>query len=93
MDDAGIEALRKRIDEIDREILRRVTERVRIVLEIGEWKRERGVPVYDPERERRVIDHLCSLAQPPLDHDTVRRIFERLIDESRRIEHQHVDDE
>lgn len=85
-----IEALRERIDAIDREILRQVTERVRVVLAIGDWKRENGVPVYDPDRERRLLERLCGLAEAPLDAGTVRRIFERLIDESRRIEHQHA---
>ncbi len=93
MNDTDIDALRKRIDEIDREILRQVAERVRVVLAIGDWKRGQQIPVYDPERERRVIERLCGMAEAPLDRETVRRIFERLIDESRRIEHQHVDEE
>jgi chorismate mutase len=93
VNDAEIDELRKRIDELDKEILERVAERIRIVLAIGDWKRKHGVPVYDAERERRIFERLSALASPPLDGDTIRRIFERLIDESRRIEHQHVHDE
>jgi chorismate mutase len=85
-----LDALRIAIDELDRRILELVAERVRVVLAVGEYKRERGLAVYDPERERRMLERLSSSAPSPLDGDTVRRIFERLIDESRRIEQHHV---
>ena len=62
----------------------------RLVLAVGEYKRKHGLAVYDPERERALLEKLCKAAPPSLDHDTVRRIFERLIDESRRIEQHHV---
>lgn len=85
-----LEALRRTIDDIDLKILNLVAERVRVALAVGEFKRKHSLPVYDPERERRVVERLCSQAQSPLDCETVRRIFERLIDESRRIEQGHL---
>jgi chorismate mutase len=63
---------------------------VRLVVQIGDLKRARGLAVYDPERERLILDRLSAATHPPLDAATVRRIFERLIDESRRIEQRHV---
>ena len=47
--------------------------------------------VYDPVRERQLLDRLSKAAEPPLDGETIRRVFERLVDESRRIEQHHVD--
>ncbi len=85
-----LEELRRAIDEVDQQILDLVRRRVALVLEVGEVKRARQMPVYDPERERRVLERLSEKAQPPLDATTVRRIFERLIDESRRLEQHHV---
>jgi chorismate mutase len=85
-----LEQLRVSIDEVDRKILDLIAERVRLVLAVGDVKRERNMPVYDPERERRILDRLASQAPPPLDGTTVRRIFERLIDEARRLEQTHV---
>ena len=85
-----IEALRVAIDEVDQKILELMTERVRLVLAVGDVKRARQMVVYDPERERRVLDRLASQATPPLDPMTVRRVFERLIDEMRRLEQHHV---
>jgi chorismate mutase len=85
-----IDDLRRAIDDIDRRILELVAARVRVVLAVGDYKRARGLAVYDPERERSLLAKLASLAPEPLDGDTVRRIFERLIDESRRLEQHHV---
>lgn len=80
-------ALRERIDAIDREILRLFVERARVVLEVGEVKKTIGKAVYDPDRERQVLEALMARAEDPVDGPTVRRVFERIIDESRTIEH------
>jgi chorismate mutase len=87
---AELNALRRTIDDLDRRILELVAERVTVVLAVGELKRRESLAVYDPERERRMLDRLCGAAPAPLDADTVRRIFERLIDECRRIEQHRV---
>ena len=81
-----LETLRRNIDELDARILDLVAERVKIVLAVGQFKRTNNLAAYDPERERKMLERLCSQAPEPLDPGTVRRIFERLIDESRRIE-------
>jgi chorismate mutase-like protein len=88
--DQELEALRRQIDAVDERILGLVAERVELVLRVGELKRASGAAVYDPERERRVLDRLAHQAAPPLDRETVQRVFERLIDESRRLELAHV---
>ncbi|MFZ5895995.1 MAG: chorismate mutase [Myxococcota bacterium] len=87
---AELDSLRKAIDQVDRRILDLLEERVRLVLAVGDYKRKNSLPVYDPERERSLLERLSGAARPPLDGDTVRRVFERLIDESRRIEQHHV---
>lgn len=83
-------ALRVEIDALDREILRLFTERARLVIAVGDVKRELGVGVYDPARERAILEKLAALAEDPVDPATVRRVFERVIDESRGIEQRHV---
>jgi chorismate mutase len=88
--EADLEVLRREIDEIDRKILELLATRMRLVLSVGDYKRERELAVYDPERERRVLERLAQEAPSPLTADSVRRIFERLIDESRHVEQRHV---
>lgn len=85
-----LDELRRSIDAVDQEILRLLHERIRLVMQVGEYKRQRGIPVYDPERERLLLERLSSAAESPLDGPTIRRIFERLVDESRRIEQHHT---
>jgi chorismate mutase len=85
-----LDTLRRAIDAVDTRLLELIHERVRLVLEVGAYKARSGLAVYDPERERRLLERLTALAHPPLEPDTVRRIFERLIDESRRLEQRHT---
>jgi chorismate mutase len=84
--DPELDSLRRAIDDVDRRILELIAERVGIVLQVGDYKRRRSLPIYDPERERSMIEQLIQIAPKPLNAEIVRRIFERVIDESRRIE-------
>jgi chorismate mutase len=86
-----LDELRRGIDAVDQAILKLLHDRIRLVMLVGQYKRERGIPVYDPERERQLLDRLSRAAEPPLDAPTIRRIFERLVDESRRIEQHHME--
>ena len=47
--------LRQDIDRIDRQLFELFSERVDVAREIGEYKRERGLRVYDPARERQKV--------------------------------------
>jgi chorismate mutase len=85
-----LDELRRSIDAVDQQILKLLHDRVRLVMAVGEYKRERGIPVYDPARERDLFDRLSKAADPPLDGETARSIFERIVDECRRIEHHHI---
>jgi chorismate mutase len=85
-DPPTLQQLRAEIDRIDDRMLDLLAERVAVALSIGEVKRAGGLPVYDPERERGIFARLCQRARPPLAPDLVRRVFERIVDETRRAE-------
>ncbi len=55
-------------------------------VEIGRIKRHIGMAVYQPEREKWILDRAEKNNPGPLDSGAVRRVFERVIDESRRLE-------
>lgn len=82
--------LRNEIDAIDSRLLALLGERAERVLRVAEIKRTAGIPVYDPERERTMLGRLASLARAPIDGAAVKRVFETIIEESRRIEAQHM---
>ena len=67
--------------------------RAHCAIEIGRIKRERGLPIYLPEREREVIQHVVEINGGPLEAEAVRRLFERIIDESRSLERVTVERE
>jgi chorismate mutase len=77
---------RKRIDEIDAQLAELLSERSRCVIEIGKIKREHRMPVYDPEREKQIVERVTRNNRGPLEDEALRRLFERIIDESRRVE-------
>ena len=53
---------------------------------LGRIKRGLGLPIYDSEREALILDRIERASPGPLDPTAVRRVFERIIDESRRLE-------
>ena len=59
---------------------------LRMLNEIGSVKKTAGLPVYQPSRETEVLRHVQSINPGPLDDAAVRRLFERIIDEARRLE-------
>jgi len=83
---ARIDALRRRIDELDEALVGLLNERSACALAIGELKRDVGLPVYQPDRERAVLAHVRSVSRGPLDAEALARLFERIIDEARRLE-------
>lgn len=78
--------LRRRIDALDEQLVRLLNERAGCALEIGRVKEALGLTLYQPERERDVLDHVTSINTGPLDEAAMRRLFERIIDEARRLE-------
>jgi len=81
-----IDELRTRIDELDEQIVGLLNERAGCALAIGELKDLLGLEIYQPDREREVLAHVRQVNQGPLDDDAVTRLFERIIDEARRLE-------
>ena len=79
-------ALRAAIDALDEQLVRLLNERAACALAIGRAKHALGLDIYQPERERDVLDHVSAINQGPLDQTAIRRLFERIIDEARRLE-------
>jgi chorismate mutase len=89
----NIEEWRDEIDQLDEQLVKLLNARSQCAIELGRIKRRLGLAIYSPDREREVIAHITSLNSGPLDRDALRRLFERIIDESRRIERVTVEKE
>jgi len=89
-----LDELRDDIDRVDEVLVRLLNELARVACEIGQLKKTLGVDVYQPEREKQVLAHVRSVAcEGPLGPDAIARLFERIIDEARRLERRLVHDE
>lgn len=82
----AIDGWRKKIDEIDLKLVELLNERSRCAIEIGKIKEKLNIEIYDPEREKEVIQNVQETTQGPLRTEAMKRLFERIIDESRRAE-------
>jgi chorismate mutase-like protein len=77
---------RRRIDELDRKLVELLNERSQCALEIGKLKQEENLPLYQPEREKEVLQNAERNNSGPLSNAAIRRLFERIIDEARAAE-------
>ena len=83
-DDAGsadrLQALRKRILELDDELIRLVGERRELAVEVGRIKAAEGLPVMDPGREAEVVRRAAEKARElGVDEEMVRDVVWRII--------------
>ena len=79
--------LRKKIDEIDNEILKLLNKRMEIVKEVGELKNKTNAPIYRPERE--IIQRLTKLSKEQnglLGKEEIEAIFLEIFAISRALE-------
>jgi chorismate mutase len=84
--DNNVEGWRRKIDEIDRRLVELLNERSRCVVEIGRIKQVSGDALYQPDREKQVLDGVVQANPGPLPDAAIRRLFERILDEARSVE-------
>ena len=73
---------RKRLDEIDEEILHLFSERMDIAVEIASWKQENSLPVLDARREKEKLQRIEEMSDPELS-DYSFTLFSMLMELSR----------
>lgn len=81
-----IRELRKRIDDIDREVVRLLQKRFQAVERIGEVKKALGVDVEDSEREKEVLKNCLGAAEGSLDAGFVKKFTELVLEYSKKIQ-------
>jgi chorismate mutase / prephenate dehydratase len=83
----SIESHRVRMDRINLEILKLVSQRAAHANEIGRIKHTSGGPIYLPAREREVIESMIAANPGPLSSDHIARIYIEIISACRALEH------
>jgi chorismate mutase-like protein len=82
---------RQRINALDQRLIDLLNERTRLVEQIGRIKQECKMPIYEPKREEEVLRNVQERNAGPMPQESARRIFERIIDEMRTLQHMRVD--
>jgi chorismate mutase / prephenate dehydratase len=83
---AELEALRSRIDQVDRRLVELLNERARIVVEVGQFKRDSGSPIYAPHREAAVLKQAIERSDGPLPDRTIEGVYRELMSGSFALE-------
>jgi chorismate mutase len=77
---------RKKIDEMDEQIVALISKRAAAAQAIGELKRKDALPVYEPGREQAVFDHVKAVNPGPLGDAEMLHVYERIIDVMRTLQ-------
>ncbi len=75
----GLDEYRKRIDELDAEIIRMINERTAVAVKIGKEKRATGKAVFDAGREAQVFNKVKNLNDGPIGDDALKGIYREII--------------
>lgn len=81
-----LDTLRREIDGLDEQLVHLLNERAKCALAVGLEKKVAGLEIYQPARETEVLAHVQRVNRGPLDDGAMKRLFERIIDEARRLE-------
>lgn len=82
-------ALRKQIDEIDKELLPLFCKRMDTALKVALYKKQHNMPIFDPEREKQIIARLSSSAGEYKGYASV--LYGTLMDLSRALQHDVIE--
>ncbi len=82
----ALSALRREIDQLDRDLVRLINQRGEIARQIGQIKAENGESIYAPAREDEVLRKVASRSKGPISKECIRAIFRELISGSRALE-------
>jgi chorismate mutase-like protein len=77
---------RKKIDELDEQIVRLINQRAEAARALGQLKRTADLPVYEPRREQDVFNHVRATNPGPLDDAEIQHVYERIVDVMRTLQ-------
>jgi len=77
---------RKKIDELDEQIVKLLCERAAAAVAIGQLKQKTAAPIYEPNREQVVFAHVREVNPGPLTSAQVQDIYERIMDVMRALQ-------
>jgi chorismate mutase len=77
---------RAAIDVVDGQLLTLLNLRAKLAGELVKVKRDQGLGIVDPEREREVLHRICRGNKGPLNEAALTRIWVRIMREARKVQ-------
>lgn len=77
-----MEEIRKRINDIDKSIVRLLDQRAKIVKKISDVKRKERIPIFAPEREKAVFDRISKFSDSSFPTESLKFIYREIISAS-----------
>ncbi|MCX7957221.1 MAG: prephenate dehydratase [Endomicrobia bacterium] len=74
-----IEKYREKINILDEKILTLLNERAKIAAKIGLLKIKKGMEIYSPDREKKILVRLDKINKGPLNSEDIKEIFSSII--------------
>lgn len=84
-----LEELRFRLDQIDQELVILLVSRAKIVEQVGVYKKNKNLPVFDQTREQEKLDQIVVEQEQYALY--LKGIFQRIMDMSKQLETQTLD--
>jgi len=81
-----LESARIEINKIDKEIVHLLEKRLNVVMEIGKYKKENNLPIYDEEREKLVISNCLNYLENKKYSNSIEEIYKQIMDSSKLLE-------
>jgi chorismate mutase/prephenate dehydratase len=81
-----LDELRKKIDELDAQIVAQLNARARVVVEVGKIKQKQGTPIYAPDREKAVLEKVRQFNEGPLPDRCLEAVYRELMSGSFALE-------
>ncbi len=82
----SLEDYRSEIDSIDKELIALFEKRMNVAIKVGEYKKERNLPIFNAKREEEVIEKNINLLKNKEYSEITRSYFEKIMELSRSLQ-------
>ena len=79
----NLEEIRLIIDQLDKEITALLVKRMEVTKDVAAYKKANGLPIYHPEREKKVIEKVSAQAGEEY-APYIAAIYQCMMDESKK---------
>lgn len=81
-----LDKARIEINAIDKEMVKLLEKRFNLVLQIGQYKKDNNLPVYDAEREKKVIENCVNNLENKMYSKHIETIYKQIMNTCKELE-------